>query len=79
MSSGGVNNAWSYASTSPNVFMAWFLMKHRVIRAKHVRRMEETHKNAWSVAWGGGEGVDHFVDFSVDRRIILELFRRSRM
>jgi hypothetical protein len=28
-SSAEVNNAWSYTSTPPYVFMAWYLVKHR--------------------------------------------------
>jgi len=24
-----VNNAWSYTSTSPYIFMVWYLVKHR--------------------------------------------------
>jgi hypothetical protein len=28
-SSAEVKNDWSYTSTPPNVFMAWYLIKHR--------------------------------------------------
>jgi hypothetical protein len=29
-SSAEVKNAWSYTSTTPHVFMAWWVIKHRV-------------------------------------------------
>jgi hypothetical protein len=57
--SGEVKNAWSYTSTLPYVFMAWYLVKHRdnfLLYLTCVLTFMRTyvHEGRWKGSWTGG-------------------------